>query len=729
MARVTLAFQWTWITLVVAVVAVAVVAIVGWMAWRRSGYRPAILVLESLRVAVVALAALLLNQPEAVEAFRPPRRPQIAILADQTRSMQTPDVRLSTSSTDPISRLQAILPWTEAEAWRDLSPKFDVSVTKLGEKNPDRTDLASALESIHQSHRDLRAVVVLSDGDWNAGQPPVEAAWRLRMAGVPVFAVTVGSSTRLPDLEIVGFDVPSFGIVGKAMRIPFRIDSALPYDHPSVVRLYADDTIVVEQPIEIAAMGGTTDSLTWSPQETGKFTLKLEVATHPEEAVTDNNVREAPIAVRRENLRVLVIESVPRWEYRYLRNALSRDPGVDVDCLLYHPELTGVGGGSRDYLPAFPEQLDVLQQYDVVFLGDVGRQRDQLSTTQCQLLRGLVEQQASGLVFIPGPRGYEHSLLDSPLEPLLPVVLDREQPRGIGAITPQHFALTQAGRRSLLTRLADTDQENTRVWGTLPGFQWHAATVRAKAGTEVLAVHQQTANQYGRIPLLVTRPFGAGKVLFMGMDGAWRWRRGVEDLYHYRFWGQVVRWMAYQRSMAKGSRMRFYYAPEQPMVAHAVTMNVNVMDRSGEPVQGGDVRVNITAPSGSVETIHLQHRGDQWGLFSGQFIPSESGSHAVQLVCAEAATELSTELYVHGTEKEPIGRPARPEVLEELAHAAGGQVLAVDQLDQLRSQLFALPDPPPEERRLLLWCHPAVALTMIALLAAFWAARKYVGLF
>ena len=36
---------------------------------------------------------------------------------------------------------------------------------------------------------------------------------------------------------------------------------------------------------------------------------------------------------------MLVVESYPRWEYRYLRNALSRDPGVELSCLLFHPGL------------------------------------------------------------------------------------------------------------------------------------------------------------------------------------------------------------------------------------------------------------------------------------------------------------------------------------------------------------------------------------------------------
>ena len=65
-----------------------------------------------------------------------------------------------------------------------------------------------------------------------------------------------------------------------------------------------------------------------------------------DETIADNNEQAAPIVIREEQLKVLVVESYPRWEYRYLRNALSRDPGVEVSCLLFHPGLEKVGGGS-----------------------------------------------------------------------------------------------------------------------------------------------------------------------------------------------------------------------------------------------------------------------------------------------------------------------------------------------------------------------------------------------
>ena len=130
-------------------------------------------------------------------------------------------------------------------------------------------------------------------------------------------------------------------------------------------------------------------------------------------------------------------------------------------------------------------------------------------------MKGLVEYQASGLVFMPGWRGEQASLVGTPLEELCPVVIDPARPDGSASEGPRRLVLTEAGRKSLLTKLADSGPENLAVWESLPGGQWYGPVLRAKAGSEVLAVHEDAANEYGRIPLLVTRTFGSGKVLYM----------------------------------------------------------------------------------------------------------------------------------------------------------------------------------------------------------------------
>jgi len=753
----SISFAWTPATLSIAIVAVTATAVLGMIACRRNGWRRSTVFLESLRMLMVCIAAALLGGPEWVEQFRPDDKPIVAVLWDDSGSMQTRDASMTAEA-----RSDAIRPLTKMESWKSLGERANVVIEPFAETriadeeladektpavnrtsnsgsstksltssqtgNEPGTDLSGPLVDAALKHDNLLGVVLASDGDWNQGAAPVQAAGRLRSLGIPVFVFPVGSNTRLPDVELLSFDVPTFAIAGKRVRIPFSIESSLPRDYVATVNMKTEGGEEFSKEVRVTAMGRTNQFMDWEPEELGDTALTLSVSAGSGEVRDDNNELAAPISIREEKLRVLVIESLPRWEYRYLRNALSRDPGVEVSCLLFHPGLDKRGGGNSDYISDFPATKEELAKYDVVFLGDVGIEDGQLTEEQCEWLKGLVGEQASGLVFMPGWQGRQFSLLETKLGDLMPVELDEAQPGGWGSRTAQHFELTELGRRSLLTKLSDTSEENLEVWGNLPGFQWHAPVLRAKPGTETLCVHQETSNRYGRLPLLVTRTFGAGKVLFMGTDGAWRWRKGVEDLYHYRFWGQVVRWMAYRRNMAQGETMRLYYTPERPSVRQTVTISANVMESSGEPLSKGDVTLRIVSPTNRVETIRMESSGEEWGAFSGRFTPSQPGTHAFTLFCKQTGETLETTLFVQGASLEQVGRPARPEVLEEIARVTRGQVLAVDRIDDVVQWLSAMPDPPPSVRRIALWSHPLMVGLFVSLLALFWIARKGVGL-
>jgi hypothetical protein len=728
-----LTFLGTPLSITLSVLVVLLTATVSYYAWQRSGYSRSHGLLELLRVAIVSLVAVILNQPEWIEQYQPDTKPTIAVLWDDSRSMLTRDALVDPGSkAPPVTRADSIAALTRSEAWAKLDERLNVIVQPIG--NPESetesagTDLNTPLLDISARVNRLLGVVLISDGDWNAGDAPVEAASRLRMRDVPIFTVATGSASRLPDVELTSVDIPTYGAAGKPIRIPFTIDSALPREFTTTVTMETSTGEKLTRDVRVAPMGRTQEAITWQPTTVGDYTLTVTVPQHADETIPDNNAKTAPIVISEEKLKVLVVESLPRWEYRYLRNALSRDPGVEVSCLLFHPGLEKVGGGSKDYIKAFPEAIEDLAQYDVVFLGDVGLDDGQLTREQCELIRGLVEQQASGLVFIPGFQGRQFSLQETKLNELLPIVFDESQPGGWGSRTPGHFELTERGRESLLTKLANTQNENVQVWEQLPGFQWHAPVIRAKAGTEVLAVHGEMSNQYGRIPLLVTRTFGAGKVLFMGTDGAWRWRKGVEDKYHYRFWGQVVRWMAYQRNMAKGETMRLFYTPDQPQLRQTMTFSAHVMDKGGEPLQKGDVVVRIVAPSGKAETVQLLSQGEQWGVFQGPYVAKEPGKHQVVVACQQTSATLQTNFFVQGKTLEQIGKPARPDVLEELSLVSRGKSVAPHEVDQVIQLLADLPLPEPAIRRLQIWSHPLTAVLLIGLLSVFWIWRKSAGL-
>ena len=735
-------------SLLFSAIVMGIAVLLSYVSCRRSNFRSSILKLEMLRLLIIALVVFLLQQPEWTSQYQPETKPRITVYYDDSPSMETLDM-LSADGVDSraISRSRSVADLIKRSAWDSLSNRFDILIEKMSglpgipsssggsaspKVEPDFTDgvtdLSRPLSVAVKGKEGLAGVVLITDGDWNEGASPVDAAAKLRGLRIPVFTVTAGSNKKLPDLELINADVPTFGAVRKPVRIPFSIDSSLPRENRLRVRLTVDGEEAVSKEIRVSAMGRTSDSLQWFPEQEGDFVVSIEFPVQKEEKIETNNSITLPISIREEQLKVLVIESLPRWEYRYLRNALSRDPGVEVSCLLFHPGLDKVGGGSEDYLKVFPEELEDLSKFDVVFLGDVGLDDAQLTESQCELIRGLVEFQASGLILMPGFQGRQFSLLSTKLGELYPVLLNQEQPQGWGSRLPGHFELSERGRDSLLTKLADSNEENYSVWEGLPGFQWYAPVLRAKAGCEVLAVHKDVSNESGRLPLLVTRPFGAGKVLFMGTDGAWRWRKGVEDKYHYRFWGQVVRWMAYQRNMAKGETIRLFHTPDQPQVRQTVNMTAHIMDRIGEPLEGGEITAMITSPSKVITTVRLSGENDQWGVYRGQFDTAEPGQHSVLISCKETEAALKTQFYVQGNLSEPIGKPARPEVLQEIARVSRGANVRPDEVASLMDAILDLPEPEPTTRRLQLWAHPATAGILLLLLACFWISRKAVGL-
>jgi len=726
----SLTFLPTTPTMLFGIVAVIATAVLSFINWRRSGFARGTGLLETLRLLLVILVAVTLNQPEWRQEVRPEQKPLLAVLWDDSHSMDTHDVIDPQRPTDPPkTRAECVKPFLEEAIWKPISTRMDVVFEPFSSTLPEPregSDLNEALSRMLAQHETLRGMVLLSDGGWNEGLPPVRAATQLRMEGIPVFSVPVGSDTRLPDVELVAFDAPTFGVIRKPLRIPFTVESALPRDYDVLVSLTSSTGEEVTKHVRVPAMGRLQDTITWRPTTPGDYTLTMRVPQAPDEIIADNNEMEVPVAIRDESLQVLLIESVPRWEYRYLRNALERDPGVDVTCLLFHPGLSKVGGG-RGYIKTFPDSQD-LTKYDVIFLGDVGVGDKQLTDDQCKNISRMVRSQAAGLVFMPGSSGRQLTLLSTELGKLYPVVVNAAQPTGWGARLPGQFELTKIGQRSLLTKLEESDEANAERWEKLPGFQWYAAVIRAKAGTEVLAVHRTERTTDGRVPLIATKTYGTGKILFMGTDGAWRWREGVEDKYHYRFWGQVARWMAYQRNMAQDKSMRLFYSPDRPQTDNVLTLNANAISLGGDPLLEGTVVAQIVSPSGKTDSVRLNPGGkDSWGLFTGTFTPQEHGTYEVTMTCRENGAVLETTFDVQGTSREKLGQPARFDVLKEISAVSRGKMTSLEEVQDLLDELAELPEPEPIVRRLRIWCHPLWAGMIVVLMGVFWIGRKMIG--
>lgn len=691
---------------------------------RQVGFTRYRLLTEGLKFLGAALLLLTLFQPELHRRSTRHEDARVAVVVDTTDSMRTEDVRVEGSLSSRAAWVERL---RNSESWKRLAERVDLEILDMGHQDEPvyrETNLQTALAAARKVEQ-LAAVLVVGDGAHNAATSPLTEFLRLAEAELPAYAVEVGRETRLPDLVLENVEFPSYSIMNEALVVPFRVSNTLPEDARTRVSLLRDGQPVAGRDIRVPAGRSVDASLRWIPGTEGSENLIVSVEPHPLEQFPDNNQVSAEVDIRKTTIRVLLIDSVPRWEFRYLRNALHRDPGVEVDSLLLHPALGPQAGPG--YLAAFPVSRDAWSSYDVVFLGDVGLGEGELKPEDLRNLELLVREQGGGLVFLPGPRGGQFRLENTALESLLPVEYDRGRPRGFGMDMEMRLALTREGAGHLLTQLHASPARNQRIWRDLPGFHWYAPVARARVGAEVLATHASQRNESGRIPLLATRDAGTGHVLFLGTDGAWRWRKGVEDLYHYRFWGQVVRWMAHRRHMFGEEGARVFIQPERPEAGQIVTLTISL--RGGMALsEEAPFRLRIVDAAGGVAspTVEPMEGG---GTYQAQWTAELPGETRLELLSPDPgdAPWFSTTFKVEGDVPEEIGVPMRPELLREMAQVTGGESVGMEEAGAL---LDRLADLPPQQLVLSvtrLWQNPLWVLAVFVFFGLYWILRKRQG--
>jgi hypothetical protein len=253
-----LAFQYPWIL----GVGLAALVPLGWfivvrqrrnLATVSPGLRSA---LSGLRIGILALMVVVLAGPYLMLDLQTERRPIVALLLDQSQSMQLQAgpfdqeaelVRIARATGAPLrdgrvepATRQSLNRTTRAKLAKEIldrSPAFfeplarrfelrlytfdrEVRPAALDPAQPvlpegsepgSATYLGDALAKVLQDagERPIAGVVLVTDGQNTGGRSPGEAAAALRAAGAPLYPVPVGSSSPLKDVAVVTCPPPA----------------------------------------------------------------------------------------------------------------------------------------------------------------------------------------------------------------------------------------------------------------------------------------------------------------------------------------------------------------------------------------------------------------------------------------------------------------------------------------------------------------------------------------
>jgi hypothetical protein len=740
-----------------------------------------------LRLASAAILVLLLVKPVIHITLTEPIRQSLLVLVDTSTSMSYQDNRekrddlaraaIATGALSPEGGLGQSLPgdsavslititrWdmlkqlaanTRLDLWSKVFEKADLSFYTFGRdpspwadysRSPQRENFtaaeATALfesrqpdqqataigESLRETleftrGRPVGAVLVITDGANNSGLPPMEAAHLARDLGIPLHIYGVGVSNP-PDIIMQEIETPRVTFVNERATVTVTI---LSQNLPSVtvpVTLSVDGAKVDEQVISLEPGRETQVTMGFIPAEAGNRSLTASIPLQAGESNPDNNALTTDLRVVDEQLKVLYIDQVPRWDFRYLLAFLEQDRRLKVSAFLTHGDPDLDQAEDSPFLPSLPKTRAELFENQVVILGDVNP--EDLGTEFMQWIREWIGQTSGGLIFLAGPSHNPHQYLNTPLEPLLPIIPDltgTEQERTARQAEPISLRLTPTGERTSMLQVAPSVSENIKIWESFPGVRWLARVERARPGAQVLLVAPLAGRE---MPVIVSQRYGGGETVFIGHAETYRWRSRVGGDLYTAIWNQIMQSLAMQRIEAASDLVQLSTERKDYFTGEAVIISGRVFNADYTPLtaptilgQAAVTPFESTPPPAPVQ-IRLESSSEEPGNYRGQFIARVPGLYRFT---TPQDPDAVLEFFIRDPDLERLDVSLNETLLRRMTEAAGGKFLREESLHTLPDLLSESTTTVSSFRRLEIYHNPWWAVALLFFLFMEWSLRR-----
>lgn len=456
-----------------------------------------------------------------------------------------------------------------------------------------------------------------------------------------------------------------------------------------------------------------------------KETMARALTNNWKEASLANNAADTSVTVNEDSMKVLLVDSTPRWESRYLASLFERDRRVNLT-RRYHSIIA-----EEPRAVLLPKTQSEWDAFDMVCLGDLDPH--ELPPEQQKMLVNFVARRGGFLVCLAGPRGLPQSFSLGPLSELLPIRVGAPPNRNQ---EPVHVALTHQGSDHPITQVLDDPLNNEKLWPLLPPLEWIADGVIAKPAATVLLTSRTPA----KTPIVAFQRYGAGRVFWIGTEETWRWRDRLGDRIHQTFWLQAMRWGLAGRLRGKDPRLQAGLDRSLLNLGESAELKARLNNGEGAKPSGppllkleqlderGQILTNLSDQltwSATAETPGLWRAAienlpeGRWRATIGHSDPAFS-----QLL-------ETREFLVRGqSTAEGLNLGGDLAALTRLANAGGGKAGTMDQTDTILQDLVAKLKPRWQDHRetIRLWNSYYTMLLVIGLLCAEWVLRKRRGL-
>jgi uncharacterized membrane protein len=658
----------------------------------------------------------------------------------------------STRSGPAVGTLDMAYDWAPT-AWSEATGLGDVLLDSISstEFKPEVDEAARAASARGET------LVLLSDGRHNYGRDPLSVTEQLARAGVKIFTIGFGRQPATSELMLQQFVLPERVVRSDTLRGSIILSQRLATGTRFTIQIeqagksvwqqtaIANDETQRDMGFALPVEELYQRALQEYPQgtEITHLPLKLTARLSVEGAMhsPSHNSLDGYSLIAAHKSRLLIVDGRNRWETRYLKNAFARDPNWQVDTLIQsNMSVTGLTGGDSvgSIAKGLPTTVEELSSYDLVILGEA--EAPLTPDLFWAALRDWVELAGGGLIIIDGARESLRAPQLEILQRLSPVTW-QPLPRNMSATVRRNQGssqrsllklrpqLTAVGQRMEALRL-DTELETVsppRLWSALPELEY-VSRVQPLPGAEVW---MEAVNEIDQTPLLITRRYGAGRVLFSASDETWRWRYEVAEQVHSRLWLQLAHGIKKSPLSLRNEFVSLDTGAASYATDQAIWLRCELRQADGSPAAGLPATAQITAGGRVVTTLALGEDALP-GRYSAELKGLPEGDYQVSIAApnftAQALALRSQFSVVAPPSQEMRELSCNVDLLQAIADRSGGEYLteasAMDLVELLQPQVRGR----IRTSALLLWQSFGWFAAIMLLLVAEWILRKRWGL-
>jgi von Willebrand factor type A domain len=590
----------------------------------------------------------------------------------------------------------------------------------------ENTLIASSVRSVLREFRGRppAALVVFSDGVSSSGysEQLSEVAEESFGQYVPIYPIGVGSDKALRDINIVHLDAEDVAYVNNPVRFSALIRSN-GYKKKSVTvqlksiksaQVFDEKEILLTEEDSIA-----TVDLYYESDKTGSEEFIVNLKGVEDELVQQNNQLTRTVEFKEEDLKVLLIEGYPRWEFRALKDLLEREQSITLKTLLQDADLE-YSRADKTALNHLPVKLTELLKFDVVIMGDIDVTA--FSTRDIQNLTDYVVKGHGGLFMIAGDVYTPSAWTKTPFLSVLPFQKNIQPDLS----KEMNIELTDAGKNQFkFFQFSEESQQNEEIWNKFPPIHWLYHSDNLKPGVIPLV---QTSPDEGLKPqpVITFHRIGNGKVLFHFTDELWRWRFRTGDLYSGKYWGKVIRFLSRSRIRGTSHLAELLVDQESVNQGESVGFLLRYYDGSVIDIGENEMNLQIISSDGEMEEVTLHQNELKKIEFRANWIARETGTFHIVVESPSNENGMpETDIIVKNVDQELLKRSLNRDDLKKASETSKGKYFHITDVANLPGNLPAgSPVVLDSPTMIPLWNRWELLLFFSILLSVEWIMRK-----